>query len=64
MSNSSTRDSIYFVLFLFSYKQVSAQLRVLHAHHNEFRELAGKALGSIIGKITLFIYLFIYLFIL
>ncbi|XP_060554774.1 leucine-rich repeat-containing protein 74A-like [Ruditapes philippinarum] len=30
--------------------KTSPQLRVLHVHHNEFRELAGKAMGSVIGK--------------
>ena len=29
--------------------QTNQQLRVLHAHHNEFRDVAGKAIGKAIG---------------
>ena len=31
------------------YFQTNQQLRVLHAHHNEFRDVAGKAIGKAIG---------------
>ena len=42
----SIQDNKAICIFL----QVSPQLRVLHAHHNEFQEQGGHAIGQVIGN--------------